>query len=185
MCPDSNAFYARIKAFLLIVFGAVILVSCTPFSKEIISRVDDTVTIAAVRKNPEQFKGKMVLWGGVIIETENSQDESKILVLQTALNIVDRPLNLDRSEGRFIVKEKGFFDPVIFARGREITVAGQIIGKEDLPLGKIRYEYPVIVPAQFILWERPEYYYPLYYTTPYFHAYPVIRYGHGHGRGRR
>jgi outer membrane lipoprotein len=79
-------------------------------------------------------------------------------------------VNLDRSEGRFILKQNDFLDPVIYAQGREITVVGEVVGKEDLPLGKIRYDYPVVMAEHCVLWEKPGYYYPSSYPYHYYYG---------------
>lgn len=144
----------RLKTFLIILLLTTATISCTPFSKEIMRQVDERITLDEVRKSPEAFKGKMVLWGGMIIETENRTDETRILVLQTELDAEKSPLRLDRSGGRFMVKSPDFLDPVVYAKGRRISVAGQIAGTEELPLGEIRYTYPVVLPSQVILWEK-------------------------------
>jgi outer membrane lipoprotein len=38
--------------------------------------------------------------------------------------------------------------------GREITVAGEIAGREALPLAGIQYTYPVILAKEIHLWEN-------------------------------
>lgn len=154
----------------LIMLAAVLCISCAPFSREIMQQVDENVTINDVQKNLEQFKGRKVLWGGVIVETENRSNETRILIMQTALDVEKRPVDKDRSEGRFILKQNDFLDPVIYAQGREITVVGEVVGKEDLPLGKIRYDYPVVMAEHCVLWEKPGYYYPYPYLYDYYYG---------------
>ncbi|MDH4265706.1 MAG: Slp family lipoprotein, partial [Deltaproteobacteria bacterium] len=61
---------------LLLVVGPVI--SCAPISKEIMYRVDTTLTFRDIQKDPGAYAGKTVLWGGVIIETSNKQQETLI-----------------------------------------------------------------------------------------------------------
>jgi len=149
-------------------------------------QVDESVTINDIQKNTEQVKGKKILWGGVIVETENRPNETRIIIMKTALDVQKRPVYLDRSEGRFILQQNDFLDPVIYAQGREITIVGQVVGKEDLPLGKIRYDYPVVTAEDWVLWEKFDYY--PYYPTPYYYG-PFggvgFGWGWGHHRWRR
>lgn len=155
---------------IIIIVAFIACVSCSPVSKEIIQRADQTLMIKEVQKSIEHYKGRMILWGGVIIETINRPEETLIMVMQTSLNYEKRPINLDQSEGRFIVKQAGFLDPSIYVKDRQITVAGVVSGKEELPLGEIRYAYPVITATQLILWakqEYPPYYYDPWYWEPY------------------
>jgi outer membrane lipoprotein len=183
------------KRNLIIIFAIIVSISCTPISQEIMKQVDQTLSLKEVLKNADQYKGKMVLWGGVIVETVNKPEGTLIIVTQTALGYEKRPINRDQSEGRFIVKKIGILDPAIYEKGREITVAGEISGKEELPLGEIKYAYPVVTATQLILWEKltysPYYYEPLYWYPWYWYPYPVWwqydhyhdhRHHHDHGR---
>jgi len=148
------------------------LAACAPVSQEIRREAEASAPFSEIRKNPEKFKGAVVLWGGVIIETVNRQDTTSVRVMQTALDFQGRPTDLDRSEGRFIVVVDRFLDPDIFKKGRELTVGGEIAGSETHPIGEIRYVYPVVRASELKLWEQripyPPYYYdPWYWGPPY------------------
>ncbi len=154
---------------VIVLFAAGFLVSCAPLSREIMSQVDNTLTYQVVQQNPERYVGKIVLWGGVIVEVTNKEGETDIKVRQTELDVEKRPKDLDRSAGRFIVRYAGFLDPAIYRAGRLITVAGQVAGKEAHPLGNIQYSYPVLEAKEIYLWEVQEYMRPTY---PYYWNYP-------------
>ena len=167
---------------LLLFLAAAFIFSCVPLSKEVLRQVDETLTYQAVQKNPQDFLGKTILWGGVIVKTTNRQDETVLEVRQSELDMEKRPKNVDSSAGRFIVRQAGFLDPVIYKEGREITVAGEIAGKEALPLVGIQYTYPVILAKEIHLWEKidprrypyPYWDYPPYwgpYWSPFWHPY--------------
>ena len=175
------------KRELIIILAIIVSVSCSPISQEIMKQVDLTLSFNEVLKNADQYKGKMVLWGGVIVEAINRPKETLIIVTQTILDYEKRPINLDQSEGRFIVKRAEFLDPAIYTKGRTITVAGEVSGKEDLPLGEIRYVYPVVTAAQLILWEKykyPPYYYDPWYWDPYPTWRPPAHHWHHHSPNR-
>jgi len=140
-------------------------------------RIDPTLTIGEIQKNPQIYTGKMVLWGGVITETANRKDETVLKIIQTELDFQKRPVNLDKSSGRFVIQTPGFLDPAIYTRDRLITVLGEIVGKEVFPLGGIEYNYPVILAKEIHLWEREEVVYPVY---PYWYwgPYPYRWYRH-------
>lgn len=167
------------KAFFLILISLFFLPSCSPVSKEVMSQVDQTLTFGDVQRSPRQYKGKVVLWGGVIVETINRQDETRIVVMQTALDLEKRPVNLDRSEGRFLIRYPGFLDPSIYDRGRQVTVAGEVIGREDLPLGETLYSYSVLLAKEIHLWERRKDYTP-YYDPWFWGPYPYGWYPYWH-----
>ncbi len=174
------------KRWLILIFLlSELFISCAPFSKEIMLKVDPTLTFRDVQKNPDAYAGRTVLWGGVIIETLNKQMETLIKVLETELDFQKRPISLDRSLGRFLVRQPGFLDPAIYKEGREITVAGEIVGKEVQPLGSSLHTYPVVAAKEIYLWERRQVYRPIYhpwYYDPYYfwwHRHPYWRYPYG------
>jgi starvation-inducible outer membrane lipoprotein len=61
---------------LLFFLAAAFIFSCAPLSKEVMRQVDETLTFQTVQKNPQDFLGKTVLWGGVIVKTTNRQEET-------------------------------------------------------------------------------------------------------------
>jgi hypothetical protein len=110
-----------------------------------------------VLQNPTAYVGKIVLWGGEIIETVNVQGGSEITVLETPLDYQERPESARYSRGRFIAKSSEFLDPAIYKKGQKITLAGEIVGNEIKPLGKTEYAYPVVMVKQLHLWKRVHY----------------------------
>ena len=163
------------RKLAIVLFAAGFMVSCAPLSREIMNQVDDTLTYQVVQQDPDWYVGKMVLWGGVIVEITNKQSETDLKVRQTELDVEKRPKDLDRSAGRFIVRYAGFLDPAIYRAGRLITVAGKVDGREAHPMGNIQYFYPVLQTKEIHLWESQEYMrpaYPYYWDYPYWHRHP-------------
>jgi outer membrane lipoprotein len=156
---------------VFIVLTVFLFSACAPFSDGIMQQVDTTMPFAEVRKSPEHYVSRTVLWGGVIIETNNRKDETDIKVMQTALDMEKRPVNHDKSEGRFIIRYTGFLDPVIYEKGREITVAGDIVGEKRYPLGDIEYGYPVVRAKAIRLWKKRTDHRDVY--DPFWHHYPL------------
>ncbi len=132
-----------------------------------------------VIQNPEAYTGKIVIWGGLIIETSNPPDGGEILVLQTPLDSGEYP-DTKSTYGQFIAKTSTFVDPVIYEKGRKVTLAGEIIGKRVKALGVMKYTYPVVGIKELFLWSKkrvwwqpPSYYgwkWELYepYLSPYY-----------------
>ncbi len=127
------------------VLGLLWFAGCgAAISPEILKEVDQSLSFEDLLKNPEAFRGKTVLLGGDIIETENLPDRTLIIVLQRPLNSKKKPDGNDKSKGRFIIFAPEILDPVIYGKGRKITVAGRVAGKEVRALDGIKYAYPVI-----------------------------------------
>ncbi len=157
------------------VFGLLLLIffsGCLPISKQLRAQADKTLTFRQVLQNPEAYKGKIVIWGGEVVETINQKDGTTlIIVLQRPLDWTQEP-EFRRSEGRFIVLAQGYIDPYVFSRGRRITVAGEIEGKKIMKLGELEYPYPVLLSKQLYLWGQYYYYaYPYYWHYPYGYPY--------------
>lgn len=134
--------------------AATALAGCAPtFSKEILSQVDRTISFPDLVKAPEQYRGKSVMLGGVIIETRNSAKGSTIEVLQTPLDRQGRPRETDETAGRFIAETPEFLDAAVYQPGKRISLVGQVQGQEVRPLGEMNYRYPVLAARELRLWE--------------------------------
>jgi outer membrane lipoprotein len=101
-----------------------------------------------------------------------SREGSEITVLDTPLDYQERPESARYSRGRFIAKSSRFLDAAIYKKGKRITLAGEIVGKEARPLGRAEYVYPVVLVKQLHLWKRTHYgrYYP-YWGGPFYRPY--------------
>jgi outer membrane lipoprotein len=160
---------------LFLISITMLILSCSPFSKELIRQVDEIRPFREIQGSPENYLKRNVLWGGVIIETTSRKDETLIKVIQTGLDLERRPQDIDISGGRFLVRYPGFLDPDIYEKGREITVIGEITGKEVLSLGEISYVYPVVVPKDIHLWAKRS---DAINCPPCWNYYPFWRYGY-------
>ena len=150
---------SRNKWVLLLcaMLAALLLSGCAHvISKEVLQEVDASLTFAQILKDPEAYRGKTVLFGGDIIETQNLSDKTLVVILQRPLGSRGEPGAGDVSEGRFIIQTPGFLDPAIYGLGRKLTVAGTVVGKEVRPLGEITYTYPVIEKRELYLWPEEE-----------------------------
>ena len=140
-------------------------------SKEIRAEAWPIKGLAEVRQHPDQFKDKTIIVGGEIIDTINHEDETTtLIVLDHALDNRGRPEDWEISQGRFMVHSSQFLDPVVYAKGREVTVAGIVTGVKIAPVGETRYRYVVLNARQVYLWPPrsravfPAYlYWPSYY----------------------
>ena len=121
----------------------------------------ENLTFTLVLKNPQAYVGDVVLWGGAILETQNTSTGTDLVVLQIPLSREERPEGARYSKGRFIVRSSRFLDPRIFTKNKRITMAGVVAGEETRPLGAASYSYPVVSARQIYLWKRPpRYAYP-------------------------
>ena len=190
---DAMHMILRNSLFLgLVLSTAAILTSCTSVPAQLQGEYTD-VSPASIQ--PDLF-GSSVRWGGVLVETRNEQNRTCFEVLSRQLDRYMRPLMEDTTLGRFIACTNGFHDPEVYAKGREVTVVGQIQSIEDRKIEEFAYRYPVLEVADLVLWEKRRtvlhynnydpFYYPYYWGRPYWggYYYPYYRYpGYGFGIG--
>jgi len=169
---------------LLFLFGFVL--GCAPVvSTELKAAVDISVSLKKVQENPEAYKGKVVLWGGRIVQTLPQEDGSALIeVLEWPLGFWDEPRQTVAFHGRFLVLVKEPLDFSDYKRGKRITIAGEIQGA--LEGSKIKeltdptYRYPVVMEKEIHVWKYPFYPYsgaPDYRATwQYYHYDGILRY---------
>ena len=167
------------KKVVLAVILSFILSGCTSvLSTRVVQEADDKVTFTDLQKQPDRYRGTVVILGGQILETVVKESETRVQVLQLPLGAEQRPDNTASSQGRFIVIFKRFADPLVYEKGRKITVAGVVQGGEVIMLNDRPYNVPVLLERETYLWKTEDYYYPAYGPGPAF------QFGIGVGTGR-
>lgn len=142
--------YAWSAISLILVF---ILSACaTGISEQARAQITFTGPFPDVQHDPVKYKGETVLWGGKVIETQVVKGSTDIVVLQLELGSYDRPLDDDRSQGRFLIRSNRFLDPAVYPPGTLITVVGRVLGSETRPIGQMPYDYPVVDPVEIKKW---------------------------------
>lgn len=136
-------------------------------------------------QSPQQAagQGERVRWGGSVIDVEPQAARTCFQVLGKPLATNGRPREVDASEGRFLACRAGFYDPAVFAAGREVTVVGAIDGNETRSVGAYALQLPRIAADAIHLWperiDRYERYDPYWFWSPFgYHGWygPSIRY---------
>ncbi len=142
---------------LIPLLAAVVLSSaaCAPtFPQRITDQVDKRITFTDLIKDPDSYKGKWVMFAGVIVASRTEKDGSSYIeILQKPADSKGRPHRTDETGGRFIAVSKQFIDPAVYGRGREITIVGEVVGSSVRPLGEIAYRYPLLAVEALHLWE--------------------------------
>lgn len=135
-----------------------------PISRPLRQAAAGAPSFAAVLANPDAYQGRIVIWGGVILQTTPTPQGTEVTILQTPLDSWEEPDQARFTQGRFIAKASGFLDPALYARGHRATVAGAIAGKKMELLGMAAYAWPVVEVQELYLW--PPEPMPYYYAPP-------------------
>lgn len=142
-----------------------------PISSKTRALAREDIVLTEVAQDPDRYQGEVVIWGGVIVETENRADGTTLIIMEAPLNSQGVPEDMELSRGRFLARTEGFLDPALYSPGRKVTVAGRVVGKEVRPVGEVPYQYPVVSIVEIRLWKEalgimaPPY--PWYWGDPY------------------
>lgn len=134
--------------------------------------------LPTVANDAKPFVGHAVRWGGSIISVDNKPNETVLEVLGQELDAFGRPIESDRTQGRFLAEVQGFLDPQIYRKDRVVTVYGNLAPSVVRNIGEKPYTYPVVKASQVYLWaEYAPYRDP--FCDPFFGPGPYYRPGFG------
>lgn len=123
-------------------------------------------------------------WGGTIASVQNRADATWIEIVERELGAYGRPLETDRSEGRFLARFDGYLDASIYKVDRPITIFGVVKGQVSGFIGDYSYNFPLVHVASHYLWREHDPYADYRYRDPYwdypYWYYPYWYYPHGY-----
>jgi outer membrane lipoprotein len=133
------------------------------------------VSVAEAQRG--DLSGVVVRWGGTIVSATVSS-ETCFEIVSRPLDAAARPLLTDETDGRFIACIKGFYDPTIYAPGRQLTVVGTLAKSTMGKIGEREYNFPKVAADALFLWperRQPQVvYYPVWFGGP---PYPYVWWG--------
>jgi outer membrane lipoprotein len=132
------------KVLVLLVVMSFIGSCSHVISKASRELVDESVSDKALFANPDAYVGRTVLLGGFIVKPTHTNEGTVIEVVQNPLDYRGRPVNRDRSYGRFMILAEDFIDTSIFSPGRIVSMAGEVLGTKTQPLGEMDYPYLLV-----------------------------------------
>jgi outer membrane lipoprotein len=132
--------------------GAVLLAACTTIPEGLQPVPEGQPGLVEVLQDPDAFEGVDVLWGGVIANVSNLAEGTRLEIVSRPLGRDQRPIGVDRSDGRFHAFFPGFLDPQVHARLREVTVRGRVAGVTDGVIGAFPYTFPQVEADSVHLW---------------------------------
>ncbi|MEW6570326.1 MAG: Slp family lipoprotein [Nitrospirota bacterium] len=165
--------------FILILLLSVFVLSCAPvIRKDVMKAAIRDFSFTDLRQNPELYRGKLFVLGGIIVSTKGTEKGSLIEALYVPVDSRGHLKGVGTSHNRFLAlypKESGILDPIIFRRDREITLACEFAGTREGKIDEMDYTYPFFLIRELYLWEEEKEYYvaPYYYEPyPYWWHYP-------------
>ena len=150
---------------------------CASFPDEIaVEDADSLPTFGDVQNNPDEFKGRQMVLGGMIVSVRNDKDHSTLEVLQLPLYSSGRPQPTDKAGGRFRVVFDEFLDPEVYSNGKMVSVRGVLTGTESGKIGEHPYTFLMLKGDGHYLWrDQPDEVQVRYYMgiNTYYPYYPV------------
>ena len=140
------------RQIYIVSFLLSVLVGCSTTAVFKLTEFDKTLTSQSVIAQPNGSLGKIVLWGGTILDIRNLKDSTQIEVLAYPIDSSFRPLLDSKPLGRFIILHTGYLEPTTYAQGGLISVSGSINKSQKGKIGDKLYTYPVVKSQQSHLW---------------------------------
>ncbi len=155
---------------LITLLLSVSFLSCAPvLRKDYMDTGIRDVSLSEIKQNPETYKGKVFILGGIIVSTRVTEEGSLIEAIY--LHADSRGYPEDGANGRYLAlypRENGIMDPQIYRKGRRITLAAEFADTRQGKIDDAKYVYPLFVIRDFYLWDEKTYYYPAY-NYPYYY----------------
>jgi outer membrane lipoprotein len=161
---------------MIIGIFALVLAGCAPvLDRDLMNTGARQFQLSHLVETPEVFKDHLFILGGVIVETKLTEQGSQIEALFVPVNSSGYLKDATLYQGRFLAvyaRSKGLLDPMIYRRGRQVTLAADFLGVRKGKIDEMEYAFPLFEIRQIHLWEEQVYYdyawpYPYYYSYPY------------------
>ncbi len=155
------------RAYFLLFFFIIFSGCAHVISEDLRAKADSSLAFNEVFRNPSNYKGKTVIWGGEIIQAVPQEDGTNLIeVLEWPLGWREKPRRTVSSLGKFLVLSKEPLDLSLYKKGTKITVAGEIegsiLGEEIKSVSDLTYHYPLLLEKQIHAWKHS-----YQYSTPY------------------
>jgi outer membrane lipoprotein len=162
-----------VKPFLVLLLLALLTACASEVPLVIREPIAGAPDVQSARTARTESVGKRVRWGGVIAAVENHKQDTWVELVDRPLDRNGRPVETDKSGGRFIARIHGFLDPVTYEKLRELTVTGVLAEPITRAVGDYPYSYPVVDVDTYYLWAKPlpptyPYYYDPFWYDPWY-----------------
>ncbi|QSR84331.1 Slp family lipoprotein [Methylacidimicrobium sp. B4] len=107
----------------------------SPIPDSLRKRAKGQPLLSQIAADPAAYQGRIVVFGGRIIETRLYEKESLVLISQRSLTQHDEPVRTAESGGRILAEYPGRLDPAVYSPGKRITVAGRVLPTPPLSHG--------------------------------------------------
>ena len=161
-----------LSAIFVLLAAAALLTGCShKMSRALRQAAERTPLYAEAIADPEEHMGKNFVWGGTIAGGRITDEGTILEIVQNPIDRHERVMDMDASEGRFMAFFPGrSLDPLIYSRGRIITVGGKLVATKEGELGGHPYTFLVLEVSKSKLWKKELLYVDKhgYYINPFY-----------------
>jgi outer membrane lipoprotein len=125
-------------------------------SKRSLALADRSITFGKLRENPDAYRGKFVILGGVIKAISHTPQGTRLEVVQYGLNGREMPDEASGSGGRFLALAPEKLPESVCGTGLLVSMAGEVVGKKVLFREGEEYVYPVIAVKELRIVRTPD-----------------------------
>jgi outer membrane lipoprotein len=118
--------------------------------------VGDRAITPVLAATSERYVGRLVQWGGLLIDARNLKASTELEVVGHPLDSCGRPRLNTSPTGRFIIARPGYLEPLEFRVGRKITASGRITEVRGGTGGSMSGRFPVLESFNPYLWPEGE-----------------------------
>ncbi|MEL6113691.1 Slp family lipoprotein [Photobacterium sp. SP02] len=141
----------------ILALALMVLNGCSQLPDSLQTSTETPVTdLTLVIEDPQGVQGKEVRLGGVIASVVNEASRTRLEIASLPIDKSGKPERNASPQGRFIAYVDGFADPIEYAQGKLVTVAGQLRGSEAGKIGDFDYTYPVVFAKGQQIWQIKE-----------------------------
>ncbi|MGE5311574.1 MAG: Slp family lipoprotein, partial [Nitrospirota bacterium] len=113
----------------VLIFALLPNIACaTGISRQLLDEAGIPILFEDLLSSPREYRGRVVVLGGYILEIQNEPGGSVLTVIQAPLDWRNKPKSRDLSQGRFFVTTRKFIDPEVYVKDRQLTVGGLVVG---------------------------------------------------------
>ncbi len=157
-----------------------LLAACATTPRPIVEGPISPLTPEAARANQGVGPNERVRWGGEILDVMPGENQTCFEILSHELDVSGRPRESRETDGRFIACDKGFYDPAVYSKERELTVVGSLMEPETRKIGEADYLYPRLQIEKLYLWPQYSQFQRYPYYDPFW-GFPYSGFGYGFG----
>ncbi|WP_295408751.1 Slp family lipoprotein [uncultured Thiocystis sp.] len=128
-------------------------ISCGCATRQVcVKPIGDPSLTPSEAASSDGASGSVVSWGGQVIATRGLNAGTELEITGYPLDDCGRPLAQGQPLGRFLVRHRGYLEPLDYRAGRQVTVTGRIIDVADGRIGDADRRFPILDESAIRLW---------------------------------